>query len=346
MNVLACFNRVGGVAHRHLLTLVVTGYALAACWPTPGLWARHFVVAEAGGSPFTLPMALLALLLFNAGFGASTGELGSVLRRPHYLLAGVAVNLLAPAVFLAALRLALRGWHDFVEADCLLVGLAVVAAMPVAGSSTAWSQNSGGNSALSLGLVLASTFLSPLTTPLVLGFFAGVHGAVAAGGGAAEFLLAVVVAPSTLGLLLRRVAGGGVASGLKPVLKAVNASVLLFLCYSNAAVALPEVVAKPDWDYLVLVGATVSGLSLTAFASGWLLARALGACEADSRSLVFGLGMNNNGTGLVLAASALGTLPFAVVPVLAYNLVQHVVAGGLARAMAARGGEPGVDRGQ
>jgi hypothetical protein len=46
---------------------------------------------------------------------------------------------------------------------------------------------------------------------------------------------------------------------------------------------------------------------------------------------MFGMGMNNNGTGLVLAASDLGTLPWAVVPVLFYNLVQHLVAGGVAR---------------
>jgi BASS family bile acid:Na+ symporter len=43
--------------------------------------------------------------------------------------------------------------------------------------------------------------------------------------------------------------------------------------------------------------------------------------------------MNNNCTGIVLAASALVALPWAVVPVLAYNLVQHIVAGGLSHSM-------------
>jgi BASS family bile acid:Na+ symporter len=42
---------------------------------------------------------------------------------------------------------------------------------------------------------------------------------------------------------------------------------------------------------------------------------------------MFGLGMNNNGTGLVLAGASLAALPIAVVPVLAYNLVQHLIAG-------------------
>jgi bile acid:Na+ symporter, BASS family len=44
-------------------------------------------------------------------------------------------------------------------------------------------------------------------------------------------------------------------------------------------------------------------------------------------SLVFGLGMNNNGTGMVLAASALAHLPNVMLPIILYNLVQHVAAG-------------------
>jgi BASS family bile acid:Na+ symporter len=42
---------------------------------------------------------------------------------------------------------------------------------------------------------------------------------------------------------------------------------------------------------------------------------------------MFGLGMNNNGTGLVLAAIALGSRPLAMLPIIVYNLTQHLVAG-------------------
>ncbi len=330
---------LGSFLQRHLLPLVAVAYALAALWPEPGLRAREWVLAEAAGTTLTVPMALLALLLFNAAVGASAGELGAVVRRPAVVLAGVGVNVLAPLAFLFLLRLGLGGWHDAEEANCLLLGLTVVAAMPIAGSSTAWSQQAGGNVAVSLGLVVASTFLSPVTTPLVLAGVGGVMpgGAPAVGShGTTGFLLAVVVAPSALGLLARRVAGEGLVGRRKPALKAVSALVLLLLCYSNAAVALPGVVADPDWDYLALVGVAATGLCLTAFAAAWALAKGLRVSAADGRSLMFGLGMNNNGTGLVLAGSALGALPWAVVPVLAYNLVQHVVAGGVA-ALVARG---------
>src|SRR4051795_7091409 len=44
-------------------------------------------------------------------------------------------------------------------------------------------------------------------------------------------------------------------------------------------------------------------------------------------SLMFGLGMNNNGTGLVMASLALADHPRVLLPIIFYNLVQHLGAG-------------------
>ena len=41
---------------------------------------------------------------------------------------------------------------------------------------------------------------------------------------------------------------------------------------------------------------------------------------------MFGLGMTNNGTGLVLGSAALAHVPDVMLPVIFYNLVQHVIA--------------------
>ncbi len=62
-------------------------------------------------------------------------------------------------------------WSEPIEAQHILVGLALVAAMPIAGGSTAWAQNANGNLALSLGLVLFSTILSPIITPVTFNIF-------------------------------------------------------------------------------------------------------------------------------------------------------------------------------
>lgn len=65
--------------------------------------------------------------------------------------------MLVPLLFIIAIDLPMRFWHNAEEVQQILVGLALVASMPIAGSSTAWAQNANGNLALSLGLVLLTT---------------------------------------------------------------------------------------------------------------------------------------------------------------------------------------------
>ena len=56
-----------------------------------------------------------------------------------------------------------------------------------------------------------------------------------------------------------------------------------------------------------------------------LVARLMRSDPGEERALLFGLGMNNNGTGMVLASQA--RLPWQVqVLIVCYNLVQHLVA--------------------
>lgn len=79
---------------------------------------------------------------------------------------------------------------------------------------------------------------------------------------------------------------------------------------------------------MLLIAASLCG---AAFGAGWILARSLRVSRADRMSLMFGLGMNNNGTGLVLASMALADHPRAMLPIIFYNLVQHLVAGAVDR---------------
>ena len=136
--------------------------------------------------------------------------------------------------------------------------------------------------------------------------------------------------PSLLGLLARRAIGEERAARAGSGLKLLSATVLLLLCYMNAAVALPQAVAEQDWDFLAVLFVLVAALCVGCFAGGWALGRLVGADAGQRAALMFGLGMNNNGTGLVLASTALATLPGALLPVIVYNLLQHLVAGAVA----------------
>jgi BASS family bile acid:Na+ symporter len=323
--------------HRHFLWLLVAAYTVAAVAPASGLWMRQVSFGEAGlfglRTELSLPSVMLALLLLNAGLGLPPGRLRKFARNPLVLVAGLLANLVIPILFIFGMSQTLHAWHNPAEVQCIVVGLAMIASMPVAGSSTAWSQNSNGDLVLSLGLVLLSTCLSPLTTPAVLravgwvasGVYADALEELAAGG-TSSFMLGFVLLPSFAGICARSAVGEKPLLRAKPVLKLANSANLLLLCYSNAAVALPEAATRPDWDFLAIMLVIVLGLCALGFFSGWVIARLLGADEARRTSLMFGLGMTNNGTGLVLAGTALAHLPRVMLPVIFYNLVQHVVA--------------------
>lgn len=327
-----------GAVHRHFLWLLVGAYVLAGVAPTAGRWLSGLAeTSEVCGHSVRVsaPAGMLGAMLFAAGFSVKGEHLRGVLGRPAALVIGLAAGVAVPVlvVLLAAPLLTL--WHDPAEARDLLVGLAVVAAMPVAGSSAGWSRAADGDCALALGLVLLSTLLSPLTTPLAFGLAAravpgdagGVLGELAGTGGAGVFVAAWVVAPTALGLVARWAVGGVRADAAGACVKRVTSAVLLALCYANASTCLPRVVADPDWDFLALVAVSAGAMCGFAFAAGFGAARAVRADPARRAALVFGVGMANNGAGLALAAAALAGCPMALLPVVAVNLVQHLAAG-------------------
>jgi bile acid:Na+ symporter, BASS family len=322
--------------HKNFLWFLLGSYAIAAIFPGFGLWIKD---VSLGQVPLTqtkvsLPMAMLALLLLNAGMGVEVSQLSRLKHRFVTLGLGVAANLVVPVVYIFLIGQTMRLWHNPDEVQHILVGLALVASMPIAGSSTAWSQNANGNLALSLGLVLLSTALSPLTTPLGLhsvglmttgDYSEDLHELAQSGTG--SFLLISVVVPSVLGMLLHRAGGKERITVAKPYLKLMNSIVLLVLNYSNASISLPQAIRHPDADFLIVTLTVTASLCIVAFASGWLVARTLKVDSSEKAALIFGLGMNNNGTGLVLASMALADHPQVMLPIIFYNLVQHLVAG-------------------
>lgn len=326
------------IVHRHLLWFLIGAYAIAAVFPAVGLWIRNMSFGDITifreKAHVSLLLIMLAALMFNAGLGVKTSHLRTVMQKKLVLLAGLTANLAIPMAYIFGVTLVMRLWYEPEEAQHILVGLALVAAMPIAGASTAWAQNSNGNLALSLGLVLFSTVLSPIVTPVALQVFgemaaekyeAVLQGLAAYGSG--TFLGLWVVLPSLLGLFVRVIVPDARLTAAMPYVKLINAVDLLLLNYSNASVSLPQAVADRDLDFLAVTLGITAGLCFTAFASGYGLSRLFNVDQAERASLLYGLGMNNNGTGLVLASLALTSYPRVMVPIIFYNLVQHLVAG-------------------
>ncbi len=325
--------------HRYFLPLLLLAHVIAFFFPVFGQGIREVHLGKAywfdGSSlEITLPVLMLSFLLFNAGIGIKPQELKTLAQRPIILITGLIANLTVPILFALCLLPFTKYWHSPHEVQNLLVGLALIGSMPIAGSSTAWSQNSNGNLTLSLGLVVFSTILSPITTPLALHSFGfmttgdysqDLHEIARLGVGA--FLCFSVVLPSTLGILTHFLLGEKRVEAIKPYLKIFNSINLLLLIYSNASVALPMAFAKPDWDFLIITLLITISLCLLAFGTGWIISKILRVSDSERTSLMFGLGMNNNGTGLVLSSLALADHPLVMIPIIFYNLIQQIVAG-------------------
>src|SRR5262249_41833337 len=154
-----------------------------------------------------LPTLMLGFLLFSAGLGVQTAQLRRVLRDPKPLFAGLAANLAIPVAFLAGISQVMGGWHNADHVGSILVGLALIASMPVAATSTPLSQNAHVHPAPGLGLVPLSPPLRPLTTPVVfqaVGLLADRDYAAVlhelGGQGAEAFLTVAVILPTVLGL--------------------------------------------------------------------------------------------------------------------------------------------------
>jgi BASS family bile acid:Na+ symporter len=114
--------------------------------------------------------------------------------------------------------------------------------------------------------------------------------------GSAAFLGLWVVLPSLLGLCLRWLLPESRLAAGMPYVKLGNSIILLTLNYSNASVSLPKAVAEHDLDFLALTLSITTGLCMAAFSAAYWLSCLFDTDEAERISLMYGLGMNNNGT--------------------------------------------------
>jgi len=331
--------------HRHLLWFLVAAYILAVNSPGPGLWIRHISFGEIiilqKKTDISLLMAMLAILMFNAGLGLKLTHLRNILQIKYALLAGLTANLVIPIIYIFCISIVMNHfWHNTLETQYIIVGLALVVSMPIAGSSTAWAQNANGNLVLSLGLVFFSTIFSPIVTPEAFHLFGEMASSEyelvlqnLAANGSGMFIGLWVVLPALLGFIAHLIISDSWQTKLLPYIKLINCIVLVLLCYSNAAISLPQAIANHNYNFLAVTLVISTGLCAILFVAGYILGRIIKLNLADRVSLMFGLGMSNNATGLVFASILLSSYPTIMVPMIFYNLAQHIAAGTLREIM-------------
>jgi len=307
---------------------------MAAVLPGPGLAIRNLVLTAPSGDKVTIPLLLLALLLFCAAVVVRWSQVQSLMQRPGILLLGLIAIWLVPGVLVGLLGWVLPYLLGEYVTTGMMVGLALVAAMPVANSSVAWTQNAKGNIALSLGLVVLTIVLSPLATPQMLKFMrlalsdletAQCEHLITKFSG--SFFIIWVILPSLAGGVANRLAGPQRIKNARGTIRTISAITLLTLNYTNASLAMPKLF-DGDGIKTVLIS-TVLAILLSALGmlSAWLLSRWLSLGNESRVSLVFGFSMKHTGLALVLAGEVLETEPRVILMIVLATLLQHIIAG-------------------
>ncbi|MGD9636485.1 MAG: bile acid:sodium symporter family protein [Pirellulales bacterium] len=277
---------------------------------------------------------LLAVLLFCAALQTDASQIRSIRSRPWALLSATLAVWIAPAILVLLAAWTLPLVVDEQANSELLVGLALVASMPVANSSVGWTQLVRGNLALSLSLVLVTIFLSPWITPALLSSLRFTlsaadrsHFTALIDSFSGAFFIIWVVLPTVAGLACRHSLGGERVSGLGGWLTTISVLCLLALNYVNAALAFPEVVQQSQYATLCATIAFALAVSAVGLAAGSILARLLHEDSPTRLALMFGLSMKHTGLALILAGAVLAEERLAILMIVLATLAQHLLAG-------------------
>jgi bile acid:Na+ symporter, BASS family len=328
-------DRLADTVGRHLLWLLLGCYALAGIWPQPGILLRDWEwrLGSLATASLSASLLLLGVMLFIAAMLTDLGRIRFVLGHPLLLAIAVATVWLGPALLVVVAGWVVPWAVGGQETAGLLVGLALVAAMPVANSSVGWAQSAAGNLALALSLVVFSILLSPWATPYVLSWlgmslspgerayterlvtnFSGV------------FFIVWVLLPTAAGFVARYLVGPARVAAASSWLRLVSVAALLILNYTNSALALPKVLESPA-SLLAATAVLAAALGVVGLGCGWAIARLLRMPAETRTALMFGLSMKHTGLALILAGAVLNEQPLAILMIVLATLMQHLLAG-------------------
>lgn len=306
--------------------LLLAVYAAAFAWPQPELvaWRMKLPGWPAWIEPPGLSLLLLAAILFAAALSIDVSRLREVFRRPGALALALAAVWVGPVLLVLLADALLPKTGAFAGP---MLGLAIVAAMPVANSSVGWTQQAQGDLGWGLALVVLSIVLNPWITPQLLKFMAGtladgraerIEHLVTQFSGA-NFIVWVLL-PTALGLGVGKFVGRDRIEMLKLPVLAVSAACLLALNFVNASQA-----RIPDLPALAVMLCLALLLSVVGLASAWIVARLARLNDPIRVALLFSLSMKHNGLALTLAGALLQDQT-AVMFIIVAILVQHAVA--------------------
>lgn len=247
----------------------------------------------------TLLGIMMMVIMLGMGASMTWRDFLIAFRKPK----GILVGLVSQYVIMPFLGYALAMLLDLPPA--MAVGLILIACMPGGTTSNIFAYFSKGVLALSIMMTTVSTLVAVVTVPLLLSFYsglAGVTGEYVIPAGNIVQVLAVLLVPTVLGMVLRKV-NANVGATIELLGALLGVVVILFLIGSwvprNYGMLL-------DTGLPVYVAAI--GIGLTGMLLGYWLARALRQDSNRARTISLETGIQNGPlAALVITLTFTGT---------------------------------------
>ncbi len=283
--------------------------------------APHLFVAFAAYAIYYLAAVILLMSLT-----LTIDAIRPVFTRPKPLVAGFLIKWIT--VPLAAI---IAAHWVYASQPQLAAGTILDGATPAGVTSNLFTFLSNGAVALAISLTFIHTLLSPLLTPAFTSVFAHkyVHVSFFA---LFHQMLVMVLLPLIVGITLRYALGARRIAQVKPFLPMLSALLLYALSLGLVAKAQPAISHNLGW--IPIIAVTTSVLCIVNLGLAYVLARALRLNEADSRAIMFDVGIYNSGLGAVLASLNFGA--FAALPALMNALLNMIIGSSLASYLGGR----------
>ena len=236
---------------------------------------------------------LFALMTLSGALKLKARELGAAAARPVPVIAFLfGSHVLMPLIALGVSTLALPGETD------LIAGFVLLFSTPTAVSGFIWVAMFYGDNALSLAIILLDSLIAPVVVPFTVSLLLGTSVAVD-GTGMMASLVAMVVAPTVLGVALNEASRGRIPAKIGPFIGPFSKFCLLFVFAGNAAVIAPRVdLLSPT---VLMVSALCILLAVLGFSLGRLFGFLPGLNAATRRSLTFNIGFRNTNAAATIA---------------------------------------------
>jgi len=246
----------------------------------------------------TLLGVMMMVIMLGMGASMTPRDFLIAFRKPKGILVGL-LSQFAVMPFLGFLLAMLLGLPP-----ALVVGLLLIACMPGGTTSNIFAYFSKGVLALSIMMTTVSTLAAVVMVPVLLSFYgglAGVSGDYAIPAGNVAQILVVLLVPTALGMVLRK---------LNPN---VGATVELIGSFMGVAVIVFLIVTWVPRNYLLLletpvhVYAATFSIGLIGMLFGYWVARGLGQDTSRSRTISLETGIQNGPLAVLVITLSFST---------------------------------------